>query len=242
MSLRHLLLPALCLMGLSSCLTGYLVLDSSTRLEAALRDGEAKSAHFETRWQLEKPELIEVAYANDQRAFYMPIIVEADYELSSLLEYRRGAIPLSPTAWESGKKKGSIPPRRMYVSLSPHLLKRVGALKLAPASIIAWGNHACLAEEFPVQGMRVVRRVSAPDLKKIKQNDLDLGAYYTPASLATQALVGTTWVLVDIPASAFMSSFTMLYENTFGWIRVIREERKARAGIPASTPAVPARR
>ncbi len=219
---------------LSSCRMGMLTVDSSQRLEAALRDGEAEHASYsDLQWRLTDEAVMEATLEDGRKYYFLPVELSAKVELDSWLEYHRSTTyGLQPT-WGSGKGElVQLPAKKLYMPLrlastnekpreflkqygvNATMYRKMDSAFKSPQSI----SH--LPSDFPPACMKI-RRIAIPHLEKALRGEIKLFGhyYYTKPSSGVRVAEMATHVLVDLPVAAVGFTLGSLYETLFGWMR-----------------------
>ncbi len=223
-------LAACCL--LSSCRVGMFTADSSQRLEAALRGGEADgSIYSDPQWKLTDEAVMELTLENGHKVYYLPVEFSAKAKLDSWVEYRRTTTyGLQPT-WGSGKGElVQLPAKKIFLPLrlrrTEEQLEKLLMQYGIKAKYFSKDDYfrspstiSYLQSDFPPSGAKM-RRIAIPHLEQALKGKIEFfpSHYYTKPTGGVRAAEMTVHLLVDIPVALVGFTLGTLYENLFGWM------------------------
>ncbi len=215
-------ISALC--TIPSCQFALCYVDTSSRIEHVLRDGESETAHYKTiEAEVNKDEIIAIYHEDAAPRYYLPVRMKVatsplavfnytctrttrapkrDYE--TLTEVREVYVPLRVTSEEVCEKL-----KAFGVDTKPY-----GRRKFL--STAGYERHL-QSEPLSVFG-GTQKRIPIPHLSRLLGDDISVVAmfYYGEETLPVAGLVQLTNIVVDIPASVTGTVLAVLYENSLG--------------------------
>ncbi len=187
---------------LPSCRTALVYVDVSSRVESALRGGEASCDVWENKeWHLTENELVEVEYANGARQYFIPVSMSPRRWLRGVVSYHASNYSI-PRYSVSKSSDRVLRPKQLYVPLCtftdvtiggaerarpaiehilPHPMshatqkKVLAALGVQGAASPQAPMRSYEQSEFPASDMRVLRRIPIAQMqqKLAKRSDLN---------------------------------------------------------------------
>ncbi len=219
---RLLAISALCI--IPSCQFALCYVDTSSRIEHVLRDGESETAHYKLiEAKVNKDEILAIYHEDAAPRYYLPVRMKV------------ATSPLPVFYYDC--TRGTRAPKRHYETLTEvrevYVPLRVTSqevcekLKSFGVDTIPYGRRKFLStagyerhlqsEPLSVFG-GTQKRIPIPHLSRLLGDDISVVAmfYYGEESLPVAGLVQLTNIVVDIPASVAGTVLALLYENSLG--------------------------